>query len=77
MVIFIILYIYIYIMRSYGCTVALKFVWQVQAKYCGKTIDISSHFLSIREGETARKGLRTSPRSPLVVFLPTALCSMA
>ena len=35
---------------------------------------MGGHFLSIREGEMARKGLRTSPRSPLVVFLPTALC---
>ena len=38
---------------------------------------IGGHFLSVREGETAQKGLRTSPRSPLVVFLPTALCSTA
>ena len=62
---------------SYGCIVTLKFTWQVQAKYCGRNIYIGGHFLSVREGETARKGLRTTPRSLLVVFLPTALCSTA
>ena len=34
-----------------------------------RNIYTGGHFLSVREGETARKGLRTSPRSPLVVFL--------
>ena len=42
-----------------------------------ENIYIGGHFLSVREGETARKRLRTSPRSPLVVFLPTELCSTA
>ena len=42
-----------------------------------RNIYIGGHFLSIREEEMARKGLRTSLRSPLVVFLPTALCSTA
>ena len=53
------------------------YAYKVQAKYCGENIYVGGHFLSVREGETARKGLRTSPRSPLVVFLPTALCSTA
>ena len=44
----------------------------------GETLSaIVGHFLSVREGETARTGLQTSPRSPLVVFFPTALCSTA
>ena len=52
-------------------------IWQVQAKYCRGNIYIVGHFLTFVEGETARKGLRTSPRSPLVVFLPMVLCSTA
>ena len=36
-------------------------------------LSVSKHM----KGRAARKGLRKSPRSPLAVFLSTALCSTA
>ena len=42
-----------------------------------ENIYIGGHFLSVRNRGDDTEGLRTSPRSPLVLFLPTALCSTA